>query len=166
IATIIATAIATAIAITTAASIAIIVLNDIIQLNTIDPNDLPAFSLLINITTLVQEDLKIENEDITINISVRNYIDQDYINIEIICYYLTSTQSTRVKKNTRQKKTSITSKPYLKIKSHSKVTDLVSNILNNILDPNISNQTTNSSISNQAIDSNIFTQATNSKISD
>ncbi|CAG8578951.1 10293_t:CDS:1, partial [Scutellospora calospora] len=79
---------------------------------------------------------------------------------------ISKTIAARVNKNTRQKKTLIASKLYLRVKPCLKVTNLTSNILNNTLDSSIFNQTTDPSMSNQAINSSMSTQATNLRISD
>ncbi|CAG8728642.1 18364_t:CDS:2 [Dentiscutata erythropus] len=41
-------------------------------------------------TASVKEDLKIDNEDIVINVSTKNYVEQDYIDLKLTCYYPTS----------------------------------------------------------------------------
>ncbi|CAG8438641.1 11265_t:CDS:2 [Dentiscutata heterogama] len=69
-----------------------IILNDIVCFNNIDPNDLPAFPILINMTAITQEDPTIGEEDVTFKVLVKNFIDQDYVNIEIICYHPVSTR--------------------------------------------------------------------------
>ncbi|RIB13881.1 hypothetical protein C2G38_2144335 [Gigaspora rosea] len=68
-----------------------IILNDIVRFNSIDPNDLPAFPILINMTAITQEDPTI-GEDVTIKVLVKNFINQDYVNIEMICYHPVSTR--------------------------------------------------------------------------
>ncbi|CAG8771599.1 9165_t:CDS:2 [Dentiscutata erythropus] len=65
----------------------VIVLNDIIRFNDIDPNNIPAFPILLNMTAVAQEEPVIDEEDVTIKVSSRNFIDQDYANIEMMCYY-------------------------------------------------------------------------------
>ncbi|CAG8628616.1 13568_t:CDS:2 [Dentiscutata erythropus] len=64
-----------------------IVLNDIVRFNNIDPNNIPAFPIMLNMTAVAQEEPVIDEEDVTIKVSSRNFIDQDYINIEVMCYY-------------------------------------------------------------------------------
>ncbi|CAG8697922.1 16127_t:CDS:2, partial [Cetraspora pellucida] len=50
--------------------------------------DLPKFSALINMTTLVQELPNIDGEDVFMTVLMTDHIDQDQNNTEIICYYL------------------------------------------------------------------------------
>ncbi|CAG8687274.1 20478_t:CDS:2 [Cetraspora pellucida] len=64
-----------------------IVLNNIVCFNDIDPNNIPAFPILLNMTAVAQEEPIIDEEDVTIKVSSKNFIDQDYINIKIMCYY-------------------------------------------------------------------------------
>ncbi|CAG8492142.1 8220_t:CDS:2, partial [Scutellospora calospora] len=71
-------------------SILKITLNDVVRFNTLDPNNLPAFPILINMTALVQEDLEIDNEDVVINVLTKNYVDQGYVNLKLTCYHPTS----------------------------------------------------------------------------
>ncbi|CAG8803716.1 26688_t:CDS:2, partial [Dentiscutata erythropus] len=72
-------------------SILKITLNDIIRFDTLNSNNLPASPILINMTAMVREDPKIDNEDVVIDVMTRNYIDQDNNNINITCYHLAST---------------------------------------------------------------------------
>ncbi|CAG8560449.1 15756_t:CDS:2 [Dentiscutata heterogama] len=68
-------------------SILKITLNDIVRFNTLDPNNLSAFPILINMTALVQEDPEINNKDVVVNVLIKNYVDQDsviYINDELM----------------------------------------------------------------------------------
>ncbi|CAG8600604.1 13970_t:CDS:2 [Cetraspora pellucida] len=73
-------------------SILKITLNDVVHFDTLDPNNLPAFSILINMTALVQEDPEIDNKDVVINILTKNYVDQGYNNLKLTCYHSTSAQ--------------------------------------------------------------------------
>ncbi|CAG8727621.1 15136_t:CDS:1, partial [Cetraspora pellucida] len=69
-----------------------ITLNDVVRFDTLDPNNLSAFLILINMTALVQEDLEIDNEDVVINVLTKNYVDQGYNNLKLTCYHPTSIQ--------------------------------------------------------------------------
>ncbi|CAG8731706.1 16956_t:CDS:2 [Cetraspora pellucida] len=71
-------------------SILKITLNNVVRFNTLDPNNLPAFPILINMTALVQEDPKIDNEDVVVNVLTKNYVDQGYVNLKLTCYHPTS----------------------------------------------------------------------------
>ncbi|CAG8824962.1 6944_t:CDS:2, partial [Racocetra persica] len=73
-------------------SILKITLNDVVRFDTLDPNNLPAFPILINMTALVQEDPEIDNEDVVINVLTKNYVDQGYNNLKLTCYHPTSAQ--------------------------------------------------------------------------
>ncbi|RIB13546.1 hypothetical protein C2G38_2098066 [Gigaspora rosea] len=42
---------------------------------------------MLNMTAVAQEEPVIDKEDVTIKVSSKNFIDQDYINIEMMCYY-------------------------------------------------------------------------------
>ncbi|CAG8683285.1 23140_t:CDS:2, partial [Dentiscutata erythropus] len=70
----------------------VITLNDVVHFDTLDPNNLPVFPILINMIALVQEDLEIDNEDIVINVLTKNYVDQGYNNLKLMCYHPTSAQ--------------------------------------------------------------------------
>ncbi|CAG8745526.1 9172_t:CDS:2, partial [Dentiscutata erythropus] len=73
-------------------SILKITLNDVVRFNILDLDNLPVFPILINMTALVQEDLEIDNEDVVMNVLTKNYVDQDYVNLKLTCYYSTSAQ--------------------------------------------------------------------------
>ncbi|CAG8778788.1 12245_t:CDS:1, partial [Dentiscutata erythropus] len=69
-----------------------ITLNDVVCFDTLDSNNLSAFPILINITALVQEDPKINNKDVVINVLTKNYVNQSYNNLKLTCYNPTSVQ--------------------------------------------------------------------------
>ncbi|CAG8730679.1 1397_t:CDS:2, partial [Dentiscutata heterogama] len=103
---------------------------------------------------VAQEEPIIDQEDITIKVSSRNFIDQDYINIEIETTdkddenkltNIAQTIVSRVKGSIYYKKTISTTKPYSRTNFHSiysKVTDLLNKFLNQ--NSNLSKQTTSS----------------------
>ncbi|CAG8821553.1 27987_t:CDS:2, partial [Dentiscutata erythropus] len=70
-----------------------IVLHHVIQL-TIDPTDLPAFPLLINITAIVVEPSQSESndDDISLVVETRDFMDQDHTVLKLECYHLKSAQ--------------------------------------------------------------------------
>ncbi|RIB08562.1 hypothetical protein C2G38_2045050 [Gigaspora rosea] len=69
-----------------------ITLNDVVRFNTLNPDNLPACPVLINITASVREDPRIDHEDVIIDVVTRNYIDQGIININLTCYHVASAQ--------------------------------------------------------------------------
>ncbi|CAG8522506.1 2396_t:CDS:2 [Scutellospora calospora] len=70
-----------------------IVLHHVIQL-AIDPTDLPAFPLLINMTAIVVEPSQNESnhDDISLIVETRDFIDQDHTVLKLECYHLRSAQ--------------------------------------------------------------------------
>ncbi|CAG8835388.1 45304_t:CDS:2, partial [Gigaspora margarita] len=58
-----------------------IILNDIVHFTTLDPENLPAFPIMINMIALVKEDQKINKEDVTIIVKKHSVV---YVNKELI----------------------------------------------------------------------------------
>ncbi|CAG8734518.1 710_t:CDS:2 [Dentiscutata erythropus] len=71
----------------------LIVLHHVIQL-TIDLTDLPAFPLLINMTAFVVELSQSESndDDISLVVETRDFMNQDHTVLKLKCYYLKSVQ--------------------------------------------------------------------------
>ncbi|CAG8592218.1 15017_t:CDS:2, partial [Cetraspora pellucida] len=52
-----------------------------------DPSNIPKFPVLINMTAMVQEPLKVQNDDAIIVVNMTDYVDQDNVVMSIDCYY-------------------------------------------------------------------------------
>ncbi|CAG8569957.1 17026_t:CDS:2 [Gigaspora margarita] len=70
-----------------------IVLHHVVQL-LIDPSDLPAFPLLINMTAIVLEPPRIDHDhdDVTLVVETKDFMDQDHTSLTLECYHQKTAQ--------------------------------------------------------------------------
>ncbi|CAG8701535.1 25644_t:CDS:2, partial [Racocetra persica] len=68
-----------------------IILSEVIHL-AIDPNNLPIFPILINITAVTIELPQNESDNIILTVETKDYIDQDYVTQKLEYYHLKSAQ--------------------------------------------------------------------------
>ncbi|CAG8718881.1 9605_t:CDS:2, partial [Dentiscutata heterogama] len=64
-----------------------IILNDLVPIK-LDPNNVPSFPILINMTAVVDDPPVIsDDKDVTMSVIMHDHVDQEPIKIQIECYY-------------------------------------------------------------------------------